>query len=154
MALLVLYRGRTRVCNLLDSTFNTNSPLKASKTPRISNILGLVRLGLIPVLIVLIPYDSGINPDQYPKLGNIAKPAFSFHSVDLYLPTSVYPHSNHQSSALVTTTSMAHTTIKLQSVKIPNAGSNLVESLVPAIYGLLGASWRRLRPTLRMVRQA
>jgi hypothetical protein len=74
MALLVLYRGRTRVCNLLDSTFNTNSPLKASKTPRISNILGLARLGLIPVLIVLIPYDSGINPDQYPKLGNIAKP--------------------------------------------------------------------------------
>jgi hypothetical protein len=74
MALLVLYRGRTRVCNLLDSTFNTNSPLKASKTPRISNILGLARLGLIPVLIVLIPYDSGINPDQYPKLGIIAKP--------------------------------------------------------------------------------
>jgi hypothetical protein len=63
-----------RVCNLLDSTFNINSPLKASKIPRISNILGLARLGLIPVLIVLIPYDSGINPDQYPKLGNIAKP--------------------------------------------------------------------------------
>jgi hypothetical protein len=63
MALLVLYRGRTRVCNLLDSTFNTNSLLKVSKIPRISNILGLARLGLIPVLIVLIPYDSGINPD-------------------------------------------------------------------------------------------
>ena len=74
MALLVFYRGHTRVCNLLDSTFNINSPLKVSKTPRISNILGLARLGLIPVLIVLIPYDSGINPDQYPKLGNIAKP--------------------------------------------------------------------------------
>ena len=74
MALLIFYRGRTRVCNLLYSTFNTNSPIKVSKIPRISNILGLACLGLIPVLIVLIPYDSGINPDQYPKLGNIAKP--------------------------------------------------------------------------------
>ena len=81
MALLVLYRGRTRVCNLLDSTFNANSPLKVSKIPRISNILGLARLGLIPVLIVLIPYDSGINPDQYPKLGIIAKPGLRFGGV-------------------------------------------------------------------------
>ena len=63
MALLVLYRGRTRVCNLLDSIFNINSSLKVLKILRISNILGLARLGLIPVLIVLIPYDSSINPD-------------------------------------------------------------------------------------------
>jgi hypothetical protein len=82
MALLILYKGYTRVYNLLDSTFNINSSLKALKTPRISNILGLACLGLIPVLIVLIPYDSGINPDQYPKLGNIAKPAENYKEMD------------------------------------------------------------------------
>ena len=65
---------KLRVCNLLDNTFNIISPLKASKTLRISNILGLARLESILESIVLIPYDSGINTDQYPKLGIIAKP--------------------------------------------------------------------------------
>ena len=63
MALLILYRGYIRVCNLLDSTFNINSSLKVLKIPRISNILGLARLELILVLIILISYNSSINPD-------------------------------------------------------------------------------------------